>query len=304
MRIEQLEYLVEAAKYKSLTEAGERLHISQQALSASIRNMEEAIGVPLIMRTHRGSKLTEAGQVLARGANKLLADYRQLILTVKGLDEPQSGNINMAVSFGVLEAYLSNILAKLYRENSTIEVTVRELPVDEVEAAVRQRKADLGLVCYNSYEELPWQEDAQLEFTPLFASRLFVRVSTKSPLAQYSSVSLKTVAKEKILIYQPRNWGEVENPLCATIKHFVPECQFVFEDNYPLHHQMVLQGLGVAFTIQNGPFTKNEQDGLRLIPIKEEIFNINGCLSLQGQLPPMTQYLLNYLRMLCVHQLS
>ena len=303
MRIEQLEYLVEAAQYKSLTEAGEQLHISQQALSASIRKMEQELGVALLIRTHRGSSLTPQGQVLARGANKLLADYRQLVLAVKDEHSAPRGQVRIGVPYGIMEAFFSNVLAQLYKESPSAEIMAEEMAQQEVVCRIKERTLDLGILNYNDYET-EWLADDTLAFAPLFTSKLYVRVSRRSPLAQYNSISLKTAAKEKILVYQPKIWANSVNPLCQTVLRFCPDCQFVYEDNYQLHYQKVLQGIGIAFTIQEGRFMKPEQAGLKLIPLKEDIDNISGCLMRREDLPPVARYVVNYLRMLCVQQQS
>ena len=302
MRIEQLEYLVEAAQYKSLTEAGEQLHISQQALSASIRKMEEELGVELLVRTHRGSSLTPKGQVLARGANKLLADYRQLVLSLQDEHSAPRGEVRIGVPYGLMEAYFSNVLAQLYKEGGSVKIVAEEMALDEVLRRVRAGVLELGLVNFNSYAPPEWVTDGQLAFAPLFSSKLYVRTALRSPLAQYNSISLKTAVKEKILVYQPKTWEGSINPLCETILHFCPECEFVFEDNYQLHYQKLLQGLGIAFTIQDGRFIKPEMAGLKAIPLKEDMENINGCLYRQEDVTPLTQYVLSYLRILCVNR--
>ena len=302
MRIEQLEYLVEAAQYKSLTEAGEQLHISQQALSASIRKMEEELGVPLLIRTHRGSTLTPKGQVLAKGANKLLAEYQQLILSIQDEHSAPAGQVRIGVSWGLMEAFFYNILAQLYREGGNVDIAVEEMSQCEVLRRIRAQEIDLAIVNYSSCETPEWLLDEELVFLPILTSKLYVRTAVRSPLAQYDTISLKTAVKEKVLVYQPKSWAEIQNPLCEMILHFCPECQFIFEENYQLHYQKVLQGLGIAFTIKDNRFMRPEQAGLKLIPLKEDIESTNGCLMRCGTVSPLVQYVVNYLRILCVNQ--
>ena len=61
MRLEQLLYLIEISRQSSLNTASERLHLTQQALSLSIKNLENEMGVPLLKRTHQGICLPQAG---------------------------------------------------------------------------------------------------------------------------------------------------------------------------------------------------------------------------------------------------
>ena len=79
MRLEQLRYLIEISKSKSLSVASETLHISQQALSLSVKEMEKELGVPLLIRSPRGIRLTQEGETFTRGIHKILLDYDLLV---------------------------------------------------------------------------------------------------------------------------------------------------------------------------------------------------------------------------------
>ena len=68
MRTEQIIYLREINSTSSLTESSKNLHISVQALSSSIANLEKELGVSLVNRSRRGSVLTANGlKLLAAG---------------------------------------------------------------------------------------------------------------------------------------------------------------------------------------------------------------------------------------------
>lgn len=67
MRIEQMRQLVEIAKYKSLNTASQNMHITQQALSVSVKKMEEELDCKLLSRTTHGVSLTEQGSYYAQG---------------------------------------------------------------------------------------------------------------------------------------------------------------------------------------------------------------------------------------------
>ena len=70
MRLEQLSSFLEVAKHSSLASASRNLHMTQQALSASIKNMETELGVTLLRRSSRGVALTSEGrQLLAFAAD-------------------------------------------------------------------------------------------------------------------------------------------------------------------------------------------------------------------------------------------
>ena len=79
MRLEQLRYLVEISQCNSMSTASEKLHLTPQALSISIKNLEEELGIELVKRTNRGTSLTEKGWRLTILTKKFLEDIELLI---------------------------------------------------------------------------------------------------------------------------------------------------------------------------------------------------------------------------------
>lgn len=78
MRLEQLSSFLEVAKHSSLASASRNLHMTQQALSASIKNMETELGVTLLRRSSRGVALTSEGRQLLAFAADVIPRYREL----------------------------------------------------------------------------------------------------------------------------------------------------------------------------------------------------------------------------------
>ena len=78
MRLEQLEYLLMISKSASLTEASERLFITQQSLGKAIRDLEDELGVVLLLRNNRGSVLTKEGYETLEQAKEILEKVHAL----------------------------------------------------------------------------------------------------------------------------------------------------------------------------------------------------------------------------------
>jgi LysR family nitrogen assimilation transcriptional regulator len=73
MDLKQLRYFVAIVQCGSITRASQQLNVAQPALSLHIRNMEADLGVPLLFRTPQGVLPTDAGQILLRNAQIILA---------------------------------------------------------------------------------------------------------------------------------------------------------------------------------------------------------------------------------------
>ena len=78
MRLEQLQYLIAIQQNHSMGVTAELHHISQQAVSTAIKQLENELGISLVLRNHRGSYLTKAGKEFAQCAESFFADWSSL----------------------------------------------------------------------------------------------------------------------------------------------------------------------------------------------------------------------------------
>ena len=301
MQLEQMRYLVEIAKYKSLTEASRNLHVSQQALSSSMAKLEAELGYGVLLRNTKGVRLTAQGEVLAKGFNRLLHELDYLLLETQGQPKPWSKQVLCAASHGMMEAFLAELAEQLADDDHFEALEIVEDCPEAVVEQVLNRQADLGIVTYNDYETPLWQSEERLQFIHLFSSKLYVRIAKKLPLSNLQSISIRSLSKENIIVYQPKHWRA--NLLCDTIRHFCPDCQFSYEESYLIHLQKVKKGLGIAFTIQDGPFIKryDEKRGFYLIPIKDALLNYIGVLVLKENMSPAVQYMISCLQIACAN---
>ena len=79
MTLQQLTYLVTVAEFGNITDAAERLFLSQPSLSAAIHNLEKEMGVTAFVRSNKGVTVTQEGEELLSFARMLLeqADIMQ-----------------------------------------------------------------------------------------------------------------------------------------------------------------------------------------------------------------------------------
>ena len=78
MNINQLKYVLAVAGASSMREAAAKLYVSQPALSASIRELEEELGLLLFERTNKGISLTEEGRDFVSYAKNTVSQYEIL----------------------------------------------------------------------------------------------------------------------------------------------------------------------------------------------------------------------------------
>ena len=98
LELRQLRYFLAVAEELNFTRAADRLHLAQQALSASVKRLEEQLGVPLFVRNTRKVELTSAGEVLVDGARAVIAAASTALEQVHLVAEGRTGRLSVGFS--------------------------------------------------------------------------------------------------------------------------------------------------------------------------------------------------------------
>ncbi len=137
-----------AAESGSLTAAGERLGISQSAVSRQIAALEEALGVSLFQRHARGLVLTDAGQTLHRSTNDMAAAATAATSALKDQKDTPQGDLVVTTPVAFGSTWLVPRLAPFARAYPDLRLDLRlddreyDLLKLEAECAIRLWAAD------------------------------------------------------------------------------------------------------------------------------------------------------------------
>jgi molybdate transport repressor ModE-like protein len=141
----RLQLVIEVGRHGSITRAAEACGIGQPTASAHLRTLESAAGQPLFVRAGRGTRLTDAGRVMAEHAAVVLSALESLHNELGALSGAQAGTLRLAVceEFGIY--VLPGVLARFTRERERVEIRVRLAPSAEVARLVANNEVELGI---------------------------------------------------------------------------------------------------------------------------------------------------------------
>ncbi|MCG8295094.1 MULTISPECIES: LysR family transcriptional regulator [Pseudomonas] len=195
MNVKQLRAFVTVAKYQSFAQAGEHLHVSQPALSLTIKALEDNLGGALLTRTTRSVSLTPEGEVLLPLARRLLADWDDTEELLRQRFTLQLGRVSVAA----MPAFAGNLLPqslKVFRQRyPKVNVTVHDVINEQVLELVRHRRVELGI----GFE--PERSEA-LRFHPLYMDRFVAVVPADSPLARQPQVRWQELLAQDFIALQ------------------------------------------------------------------------------------------------------
>jgi molybdate transport repressor ModE-like protein len=144
MDIAPLKTFVAVAREGSITRASERLHLSQPAVSAHIKALEDALGVTLFERTGRGMRLTAAGERLLTKAEETLAAHRELMNEAKRITGRLTGRLRLAASNSSEQA-IGRLLAALSERYPALDLVLTHATSLDILAGIRNGSLDAGL---------------------------------------------------------------------------------------------------------------------------------------------------------------
>ncbi len=105
MEIKELNYLIAIAEEKSISKAAERLYMAQSSLSQFLQTLESSLDSKLFVRTSRGVRPTEAGNIMLKYAYATLAEYHRTQDEIQDLKDLKSGSVILGIS-GFRGSYL------------------------------------------------------------------------------------------------------------------------------------------------------------------------------------------------------
>ena len=168
----------------SFRAASEQLHLSQPALSAHIRDLEDALGVPLFHRTTRSVRLTSDGEGFLVRARRVIGELKSGIMELRDRATLHRGRVVVACVPTIACHALSKVLATFSQRYPEIDVQVVDDGAQALIRRVSDRTADIGIG--------PFPERADdLQFTSIAHDRFVAVFPQQHPLAGASKVRLK-----------------------------------------------------------------------------------------------------------------
>lgn len=208
MKLQQLRYVVKVAECGSITEASRRLFVSQPSITASIRDLENEMGVHIFERTNKGVIVSEEGETFLGYARQVLDQADLLEGKYKGTSEqvPHFSVSCQHYSFAV------NAFVDVIREfdAARYDFTLREEQTHEIIEDVAHMKSELGILYLSEHNREVIERMLaanELVFEGLFCATPHVFVCADHPLADHSSVTLEDLEDYPFLSYEQGSYN-------------------------------------------------------------------------------------------------
>jgi DNA-binding transcriptional LysR family regulator len=171
-----LRLFLHVAESGSITAGAAQSHLALPSASARIRGMEEALGVPLLLRGRRGVETTDAGRTLLHHARVLTRQMERLRADMGEYASGLKGHIRVLCNTSALAEFLPEALAGFMAAHRQVNIDLEERLSYDIVQAITDGLADVGVVADSV-------DASALETFPFRDDRLVLVMAPKHPLA-------------------------------------------------------------------------------------------------------------------------
>ena len=196
LELRHLRLVLAIEEERGITRAGERLHLTQSALSHQLKEVETRLGVPLFLRIKKRLVITEAGKRLAAVARQTLAAVVDLEEELRGTVTGRRGVLRLTTECYTCYDWLPTLLKRFAQRYPDVEVRIEVEATRRPLAALREGSVDLALVTGAV-------EEREFSAQPLFEDELLLVTAPDHRLAKRRFVRPVDLASERLLAYTP-----------------------------------------------------------------------------------------------------
>ncbi|MBO0694527.1 MAG: LysR family transcriptional regulator [Verrucomicrobia bacterium] len=191
MELRHLRYFVGVAHHLNYSEASRRLHVAQPAISQTILDLEDELGIKLLHRTKRTVQLTTAGAVFLREAEQILRHATAAAQLARRAAAGETGSLGIGFFGTAASPFLPSLVQSYRQKFPDVQLQLYEMTPDQQLAAFDDGRIDLGFS-----RKLPPDRRAEFEEENVYMDELGVALCPIHRLARQKVVRLKSLAGE------------------------------------------------------------------------------------------------------------
>jgi DNA-binding transcriptional LysR family regulator len=191
----QLQTFHTVARLGSVSMAADELHLSQSAVSIQIGELESAFNTPLVMRTGRGVRLTEAGEMLDRYAVRMLSLWAETTDEMSSLLGEFSGTLRIG-AVTTAEYWLPRLLVSFAADNPKIKIKLHVGRRDEIVRGLAAQEIDIAVMGQPPPE-------LNIAAAPFAKNPVGFVAAPDHPLMSQPNLTLAALAETRMLVREP-----------------------------------------------------------------------------------------------------
>jgi len=241
MQLRHLRYFVAVAEELNFTRAAERLNTAQPSFSQQIRDLEEEIGTPLLIRNKRQVTLTDAGKVFLDESRLVLAQAQRAVVMARRA--AQIGEQKFTIGFlpAAEVKIFPKMLTAMRARFPNFNLIFRSLTTLEQIEALANKEIDIGFL-------RPPIADPSLALETILTERLMVVIAADHPMGVHHEIDIREMVQFPFLRISPETAGGLHQVVVDYLRAAQVE-PTASQDVDNVLTMMAVVGLGDGFTL-------------------------------------------------------
>lgn len=196
IKVRHIEVFYALMKSSSMTEASERLHVSQPAVSSVLKHAEQSLRLKLFQRVRGRLVPTPEALALLPEVEDIFKRLEALGRSAEALQNSSAGTISIAAAPAVASFFLPAVIRSFTAQRPKAHIVLRVLPTSQVQASVRERKSDFGIVYQPGVDH-----DATLQGEPLRSAHIVCVMPRDHILASRTFVGPEELTSQPLVTF-------------------------------------------------------------------------------------------------------
>lgn len=153
MNLKDIEYIVKIAETGGIARAAEQLFVTPSALTQQLLRLEDELGAPLFIRSRKGWKPTEAGEIYLQTAQEMLKMKAETYRRLQDIAEIKKGTLSIGLPPERGAALFTSVYPKFLREYPDVRVQIHEISVRKQQQMIAHGELDIGFLTLTEYQK-------------------------------------------------------------------------------------------------------------------------------------------------------
>lgn len=262
LNFSQLRAFWEAARAGTYSRAAAALFVTQPAVSAQIKALEQTLGLKLFRKMGRQMVLTEAGSELLQYVRRVFELEREIESVVEQMHKLQRGVLKVATTKTYARYLMPWIMGRFHAAYPGIKIILDEGSSLEMCKSILESRNELGVLA--KVEELK-----KVEFIPFQEEKIVLFTSPSHYFAQKGSICFQDLDGQPIIMKERGSGTHAIVARCFA-RHGITPNVLVETSNTDFIKDMVRKGEGVSFLVRQAVEQEIKEGKLKVIEIKDE----------------------------------
>mgnify|MGYP001586633489 CR=1 FL=1 len=236
--LRQLRVFLAVAQQQNFSRAGEAVGLTQPAVSRSITDLEQQLGVQLLHRSTRDVELSDAGRLLQGRATRVLDELDAALLEVRGLATQRHGRVRVASSPTLSAHLMPECIARCAQQHPGLQLQLLDRIQQGALDSVRAGEVDFGVV-------IDPTEPEDLHCEAILSEPFCLVCPADHALARRREVHWRDLAGHPLVLLDHASGSR--RLIDRELEQHAPDCQVVQQVGHTTTiFAMVQAGLGIA----------------------------------------------------------